>query len=126
MRRRRAEGDVEVRLWAELVSFVRQGGRGRWGFPGNRRRRRPPLRRPKGGGRRLVGYGGVEPWGSWWEGQRRRGVVHAGRGGGQPLQGAPQTLVHLIQVDVVQVSGGQVETTGEALHGGLRGRRTWR
>lgn len=52
-------------------------------------------------------------------------VVCDGRGGGQPFQGAPQTLVHLIQVDVIQISGGQVEPTRETLHSGLRGRRQW-
>lgn len=50
-------------------------------------------------------------------------MVCAGRGGGQPFQGAPQTLVHLIQVDVIQIGGGQVEPTRETLHRGLRGRR---
>lgn len=48
-------------------------------------------------------------------------VVRAGRGGGQPFQGAPQALVHLIQVDVIQVGGGQVEPARETLDGGLRG-----
>lgn len=52
-------------------------------------------------------------------------MVRAGRGGGEPLQRAPQALVHLIQVDVIQISGGQVETTRETLHSGLRGWRMW-
>lgn len=50
-------------------------------------------------------------------------VVGAGRGGGEPLQRAPQALIHLIQVNVIQISGGQVEPTRETLHSGLRG---WR
>lgn len=52
-------------------------------------------------------------------------MVGAGRGGGEPLQRAPQALVHLVQVDVIQISGGQVETTRETLHRGLRGWRMW-
>lgn len=43
--------------------------------------------------------------------------------GGQFGRRAPQALVHLVQVDVVQVGGGQVEAAGEELHLGLRGRR---
>lgn len=50
-------------------------------------------------------------------------MASAGLGGGQSLQRAPQALIHLIQVNVVQISGGQVEATREALHLGLRGRR---
>lgn len=38
---------------------------------------------------------------------------------------APQALIHLIQVNVVQIGGGQVETARETLHLVLRGRRAW-
>lgn len=43
--------------------------------------------------------------------------------GGQFGRRAPQALVNLVQVDVVQIGGGQVEAAGEELHLGLRGRR---
>lgn len=49
-------------------------------------------------------------------------MVCDGLRGGQFGRGAPQALVHLVQVDVVQIGGGQVETAGEELHLGLRGR----
>lgn len=55
-------------------------------------------------------------------------MTGAGLGGGQSLQSlrAPQALIHLIQVDVIQIGGGQVETTSELLHLRLRGRRARR
>lgn len=43
--------------------------------------------------------------------------------GGQFGRGAPEALVHLVQVDVVQIGGGQVEAARKELHLGLRGRR---
>lgn len=53
-------------------------------------------------------------------------MASAGLGGGQSLQRAPQALIHLIQVNVVQIGGGQVEAPRETLHLGLRSRRARR
>lgn len=50
-------------------------------------------------------------------------MASAGLGGGQSLQRAPQALIHLIQVNIIKISGGQVEAAREALHLGLGGRR---
>lgn len=76
--------------------------------------------------RGIVGNGRVQFRGGWRERQGRRRLAGAGLGGCQSLQRAPQALIDLIQVDVIQISGGQVETARETLHLGLRGRRAWR
>lgn len=117
-------GRIRARLRVRLAPSVGQGRRGR--FSGAGWRRSPPLWRCSRGGRGIIGYGRVQFGGRWRERQRRGRLVSAGLGGGQFLQRAFQALIHLIQVNVVQISGGQVETAREALHLGLRGRRARR
>lgn len=85
-------------------------------------RRSPPLWEHSSRGRGIVGNCRVQLWGRWRERQGWGRLDSAGLRGGQFLQRAPKALIHLIQVDVIQVSSGQVEATREALHLGLRGR----
>lgn len=112
------------RIRVRLAPFVGQGRRNR--FSGAGWGRSPPLRGCSRRGRGVVGNGRVQLGRGWREGQRRRRLAGAGLRGGQFLQRAFQALIHLIQVNVIQISGGQVETAREALHLGFRGRRAGR
>lgn len=112
-------------LWVRPASFVCHDRRSKRRFSSNRWRRRASLLWRLRGWRGVVGYSGIQLRGRWGKRQGRGRMARAGLGRGQSFQRAPQALIHLIQVDVIQISGGQVEATWETLHFGLRGRRAW-
>lgn len=105
--------------------LVDQGRRSRGRFSSAGWRRRPPLWGRPSVRRGVVGYLRFQLGRGWRERQGRGRLASVGLGGGQSLQRAPQALIH-IQVNVVQVGGGQVEAATETLHPGLRGRRVRR
>lgn len=112
---------LRVRLWVRPAPLVGQGGRAGGRFPRAGWRRRSALWRCSRGRGRVVGDGGVQLGRGWRERQGRGRLASAGLGGGKPLQRAPQALINVIQVDVIQVSRGQMEATWEAPHLGLGG-----
>lgn len=119
---------VRMRTRRRPAPLVGQCSRGRRRFPSAGGRWRTTLRRPLRGESGVGGHGRVKLGRGWRERQGRGRLTSARLGGGQSLQSlrAPQALIHLVKVDVIQISGGQVEAAGETPNLGLRGRRAWR